>query len=98
MLPLKVPFPEDIETQPLLFFYPNPVSDLINIKLKLKDASLPDKLVFYNNHGRKISTVEVHEKQKTISIDVSGWANGVYFITVLNKGEIVESGKFIKLK
>ena len=77
--------------------YPNPVKDILNIKLNLANDKYPDVLIFYDIFGRKIKKIEIPEKQETIKLDVSEWKNGVYFVISVFNGKIIREGKFVKV-
>ena len=67
---------EDFELNTAMRLYPNPTSSVLN--LQLPDGTKIDNVIFYNTLGQVIST-----SNKT-SWDVSGFANGVYYLKVIN--------------
>ncbi len=90
-------FPEDKAKETDWHCYPNPVKDILSIKLKLEDDKYPDVLIFYDIFGRKIKKIEIPGKQEIIKLDVSEWENGVYFVISVSNGKIIREGKFVKV-
>lgn len=72
--------------------YPNPVSDYVNLNFSepLTNASI----LVYNQSGQLVAGWN-NINDVLITIDISGFANGIYFINVLN-GETVINKQFIK--
>lgn len=78
-----------------LMVFPNPVSDIINLKY----ATKPDKnvyIIIYDHNGRKwIEENVIFENDKIQSIDVEDLAKGVYFLKfITSNGTQIQ--KFIK--
>ena len=67
---------------------PNPVQNILNIQSQeiIKEISIYDLL------GKKMITTQV----STSAIDVSGLAQGVYIVKVINENDVIYSSKFIK--
>jgi Secretion system C-terminal sorting domain len=61
-------------------FFPNPADDEITIDLGTSDVS--NHVVIHNSMGQLI--VEYYSKQKTIKIPTGDFAEGIYFITIVN--------------
>lgn len=91
-------FPEDITNEANLICYPNPVKDILNINLNVKDDNYPERLIIYDIFGRKIKDLKNRVVQNTIELDVSYWEVGVYFVVSVSKGEIISRGKFVKIQ
>ena len=67
-------------TQANFTIYPNPATEVLNIKLQ--DNAILENVTIYNNLGQKIKTI----KQNTV--DVSTLAKGLYFVEVTtNQGK-----------
>jgi hypothetical protein len=71
-----------------LTVYPNPAKNTISVK---SDLDI-DKIVIYDVIGKRIKVVEDHFKY----IPISDIREGVYFISVYNKGEVIGTRKIIK--
>lgn len=81
-----------------LIQYPNPVKDVINIKIIFNEKPESFEIVIYNNIGELVISKECtlfKENQDQIQIDVSDIKPGIYIITyIFSKSKI--SSKFIK--
>ena len=76
-----------------LFVYPNPIKDLITIKLNsLKNESL--KFRIYNLLGQSVGDFEL--TSNNLQLDLSHLSNGVYYYNIKNKGEVIARNKIIK--
>ena len=67
------------ELEDKIEIYPNPVDDILYIKLK-EDVK---EINVYNIYGIKMSTVSV--QQSTVIVDMSGFNPGIYFIEIDGK-------------
>lgn len=87
-----VQLPQDIAqtTEPIIF--PNPVQNLLTIRLPI-EWNGQTYLTISNQNGRQLIRQLVFEKE--IILNVADWAPGMYFVTVTNSSEI-SSVKFIK--
>ncbi len=87
---------DSLNSRPLLLF-PNPVHDLLNVRLNAAGAG-KILIVIYNEMGNRVQTIQLEKDQWTLqtSIDVSRLAQGVYTLQVLS-GNLVNSSRFIKL-
>ena len=73
--------------------FPNPAKDQINIQLPNNISFLDLKLSIFNAGGEKIKDELL---QSTISnITLNGYKPGVYVYKILNKDQILNTGKFI---
>ncbi|MBO7132675.1 MAG: S8 family peptidase [Bacteroidales bacterium] len=79
---------ESISQSEALVFYPNPVSD--ELEILFEDVNFEVKI--YDEIGRC-----VFSGQNVTRIDVSGYAAGTYSVTVSN-GNAIRNGKFVKIK
>lgn len=77
----------NLELDTEMRLYPNPTSSQLN--LKLPENLKVEKVIFYNTLGQIIST------STETSWDVSGFANGVYYLKVFN-GNGAKTFTFIK--
>jgi Pregnancy-associated plasma protein-A/Secretion system C-terminal sorting domain len=64
--------------------YPNPTSDLINIKLAIGN-DLPDSYKIYNLLGQLVSFRSI-DNTSQLKIDVASLSNGLYFVKVIKEG------------
>jgi alpha-tubulin suppressor-like RCC1 family protein len=92
----QVPGGDSANSQAVLLF-PNPVHDLLNVRLNTAGAG-KILIVIYNEMGSRMQTLQLEKDQWMIqtSIDVSRLAQGVYTLQVLS-GNSVNSSRFIKL-
>jgi hypothetical protein len=71
--------------------YPNPTKDFISISL---NKVMPNsKLIIVNNIGETIQQIQLVNNITTIS--TNGLVSGMYFIQVLENGELINSLPFI---
>jgi hypothetical protein len=56
--------------------YPNPTSEILNIKL-IDDTMTLQNIFIYNNLGQLISST------KEMTIDTSNFSEGVYFVQII---------------
>jgi hypothetical protein len=59
--------------------YPNPVSSILNV------TGVNGSVQVFDVNGKLISSVSVNN---TVAIDASGWANGLYFVSINNAGQV----------
>ena len=65
-----------------LTLYPNPVEDLINISAK----TILDKVEMFTINGQKIN--EINTKENSLSMDISGFPQGLYFLRISSEDKI----------
>lgn len=73
--------------------YPNPVKDSFTITLKEDKISAVE---ITNLSGKVLSTQKLNGTNSTMSIDISKYSVGIYFVKVLGNSNEVYSMKFIK--
>lgn len=71
--------------------YPNPASEIVNVKLESHVNNVDFKL--YNVLGDLVVSKTLNEGQNPI--DVKQLPNGIYFYSVLQAGDIVETKKLV---
>ncbi len=65
--------------------YPNPTNNIVNISIT--DASeLPNTIEIHNSLGQLL-TKKLISSESDLSIDVSGFTNGIYFLTISKNSE-----------
>jgi hypothetical protein len=79
---------EDVEKSKVSIF-PNPASDLVQIK---SDQEF-DSFVIYNVSGQQVLSKKLNSEQR---IDVSTLSNGMYFLKLENNGQEIETLKLVK--
>jgi len=79
----------------LLLAYPNPVSDILNLKINKDTRSFDKEYVvnIYDKYGKTMYTTNT--KDVEIQINVSSYISGNYFVTVSNDGKKI-STVFVK--
>jgi parallel beta-helix repeat protein len=81
-------------TSDSLAVFPNPAQNTISIQLK-DNANSDLQITIYNALGQNVKTINTFSEKGLISIDISSFEAGVYFISIGNKKEVIY-GKFIK--
>jgi len=72
--------------------YPNPASNFITI-----DLNFPfDLLEVYSGTGNKLKEIKV-ERKSTLTIDISLWESGFYYLRLISGNRQTEKIKFIKM-
>ena len=90
-------FPSNNNHTADLICYPNPVKDILNVKLDDTEKSFPDKLVIYNSFGKKVKSVNIQIIQNEVSVFVSDLDIGLYFIATQSRDKVIKSNKFVKM-
>lgn len=83
----------DNEKENQISIYPNPVEDIVYIKIN-KSAVSPE-FVLYNNLGEKIKSIKTEYKNE-ISIDLSELKEGMYILQFINSEGITRYSNLIK--
>ena len=85
-------FEEQIEivntTETRLFIYPNPTNEDLNINYSLPSTIENGTINVYDMFGRKIQTVLIYQKEKSLIINTTSLPVGMYFITLVINGEV----------
>lgn len=66
---------------------PNPATDMVNLEIDLDNEALIN-VDLYDVYGRKIKTLymgKILNDNKTISLNISSFENGYYFLKIYNK-------------
>lgn len=71
--------------------YPNPAQNVLTITT---EGDMPDSYTIFNSIGQTVATAS-NVTDATLNVNVSGYANGIYFIKV-DKGSETKTIKFIK--
>ena len=73
-----------------MLLYPNPATGLVHVGFIGK---LPDKVVISDVMGRELIEYDVIDANG--SIDIQNIPAGVYFVSVITDGSIIESQKLV---
>lgn len=80
-------FYEALEDNIKYTIYPNPSSDYIRINNKKEEQEVE----IYNLSGVLVS------RTQDSKIDIASWTKGLYFLRIIDQGELVYQGKFLKM-
>ena len=69
----------DTSRLPGIIVYPNPVTD----RLYLKNLPVGAELIIYDLHGKVVGTANTRLTENSLSVDMSGYAKGVYFLSLV---------------
>ena len=75
---------------------PNPVSDILNIKLRSAVTNNKTKVIIYDATGRMISTHKFNEGQEGLNLDISEYPVGVYWSLI--EGDINTVTSFVIMR
>ena len=83
--------------------YPNPTTDKLQLsglavirassKFQVNGTNL---IRVYSSQGIKVEEFEISNNINTLTIDVSSYKSGLYYMLILNSDEVVKTCKFIK--
>jgi hypothetical protein len=86
----------NVEYQGISSIYPNPASNKVTVAIASKNIKKPYSYILYNHLGMKILSEglinEINE------INLSNVMDGIYFISILENGLIIENHKIILIK
>ncbi|MDR1112173.1 MAG: T9SS type A sorting domain-containing protein [Bacteroidales bacterium] len=74
--------------------YPNPATDKVTIKYSL-NKNAPARLVLKNLMGQTLYTVPLSAGSDKVSIDVSQYASGIYFYSLLIGERVISTKKLL---
>ena len=76
---------------------PNPFNDQTTIHYSIPDNINAAKIVFFNNSGLVLKTIDIKEKGKgSITVYASDLSSGIYSYTLIADGKPVETKKMVK--
>lgn len=75
--------------------YPNPANDYINLTFS-EQISDSFQVYIYNSLGQKMNFTRIDTSENSMKISVNELSVGMYFVTIINNGKLVESKKFLK--
>jgi hypothetical protein len=76
--------------------FPNPVADQLNVRYELFDKGNGLTLSILNATGQVMESRELNSGAHQVRVDVSGYANGIYFYQIRSGSEVISSDKFIR--
>lgn len=79
-----------------LHIYPNPVQNDFTVTLDV--LSKADKIEVYDIMGKQVFTAPVYEGQASVNIQASEWDNGMYFVKLYARNEVIGSNKILKAR
>ena len=82
-----------------LTLYPNPTTDIATIRLSAETCNLTTEIRVYDVYGRMLSVVvgvNDYSPLRTVQIDLSNYATGIYLVKLVNGGRVVATGKLVK--
>lgn len=82
-----------------MLVYPNPTSDVVNVQLTMNnEQSEGMSILVFDVYGRLLNVVETGRAPslQTVQIDMSQYAQGVYFVNVVSEGKVVAVSKVVK--
>jgi len=75
-----------------LKLYPNPTSDVLNVYIDHEQGSSLS-LVISNMQGQQMKNIEVGLSKLTMMIDITSFPVGVYFVSLVDNGQILKTDK-----
>ncbi len=88
-----VPITKDITG---IALYPNPTGSLLYVNINATNATQDFTLQIYDVSGRLLQNEEHVAPNTTYPINVSSFANGMYFAEILSGNNVVGRGRFVK--
>lgn len=81
--------------------YPNPTSDVVNVQLTMNNEQTGNVAIqVFDVYGKMLDASNVVNKHglstQTTQIDLSRYANGVYFIKAMSEGNVLAVRKVVK--
>lgn len=92
-------FFEDSKTDEIIYIYPNPSTNVINIVLNSKFKISENEITIFDTNGKLVHSLNLNYNfvESATQIDVSAWKNGIYFLR-LEEGDNIEIKKFAIIK
>ncbi|MBO7577088.1 MAG: T9SS type A sorting domain-containing protein [Bacteroidales bacterium] len=79
--------------------YPNPTADIVNVQLTMNNEQSNNvEIQLFDMFGKMLDVVETQNfaSLQTTKIDMSPYANGVYFIKAVSEGNVLAVRKVVK--
>ncbi len=78
--------------------FPNPASNIVNIKYDIAATSQKAKISFYDMLGKEIKEVTLNDKQGNVKLNTSDFDAGIYFYSFIVDDKIITTKKLIITK
>ena len=75
--------------------YPNPASEILNIFIRTNQPNSKYDFRITDNSGRIFQTFQNRFSEETLTISLTDYPNGIYYLQVLNKEEIIKTKQFV---
>lgn len=89
---------EPLQAEPEIVIYPNPTSDYLNFLVKAPTPASKATIRIINGEGKLIKELDTNRFDQTFILPLWDWANGVYWLQVVDEGKIVVSKQFQIIK
>ncbi len=76
--------------------WPNPTNGKFDVRSLMFEVAGTKIIRVYNSQGVKVEEVKVPDGIEVMTIDVSGYNNGLYFLQLIVSNEVVDTVKFLK--
>lgn len=77
-----------------LILYPNPTTGIVTVQLATETCTLTPEIQMYDIYGRRLQIIPVTAEKNPI--DLSQYANGIYFMKLVSDGKVISVGKVVK--
>ncbi|BAO76363.1 endonuclease/exonuclease/phosphatase family protein [Winogradskyella sp. PG-2] len=82
--------------KPYFLNYPNPFSS--KTTFSFKSTTELNKIVIFNLNGQKIITLNINERQSSISLNADEFTNGIYIAKLVSNNNIIATRKIVIMK
>ena len=86
---------EEISEEQLGQIGPNPLEGVGTFTYSLNDIDVDSKIVFYNMVGEQVKEVSLTNPHGMVVVNSADFTNGVYFYSLVSKGQIVSTKKLV---
>ncbi|MGK0285647.1 MAG: hypothetical protein ACI9GM_000687 [Salibacteraceae bacterium] len=88
---------EDINGSDMITIYPNPVKNELKLEVKGFEAYANLELHIYSNTGKLVYSVSINAYQQVV-VNVTTFAQGVYFYKIVSNQKELYKTEFVKIK
>jgi hypothetical protein len=78
-----------------LIIYPNPAKEMLNVEFSILNSGLNYTLEIYSASGKQLAKIEIPENQDEIELDIESYQKGVYFLSIKEGNQPINTTKFI---
>ena len=75
--------------------FPNPTTEMIHLEL---EKGINAEVVFFNTMGQQVFQQYIYKNQKQYEWSLLELETGIYFYSIISEGQIVKSGKVVKVE